>query len=616
MKTNNMKENSKEQIKNRMLKKAATLWGVPANEIEMSFDPVISLLLTACAAEIEKISGEIDESQTRITEKIIQLMTPSTIFGPKPAHAILYSEPIDPLLSLNSDYMFSFKKKTSFKNTSVNFKDIYFSPLQEFNLTNGFIKYMATGNSISEVGNKKQFENIFKANKTPGLQESSLYLGISSSLKSISLKDISFYFELQDVEDNAIFYHHLKNAEWFIGDKKINVCEGFFNSKKATELDLDSIFNESSNKTNNIVEQIRNNYSRHYITVKSKETSCKATAFPELDQIISDHRLKIENDIIWLKVVFPRVVNNSLLENVYCSLNAFPVINRELNSFSYQMKEYINILPIKTENLFLDIKSITNTNGGVYKSQSKNTSGAEKGIFTIRTDNTGKLYHRKAKEYIAHLIELLKDESASFSFFNNDFLHKNLKSLNQLISLLENKVSEITNEVTETCYVSLKPFRKKETLLIEYWTTNGDEANNIKSGSSLKVYNGVGIKQKSSFFITSTYAGKNDLSMNERLNSYRRALLSRDRIVTKEDVKALCYEMYNDKVTNVDISKGYTTDIDLKKGLVQCINIELTPNNEALTEQHEWHSLNNNLLLYLEKHSVSVFPYKVTLLSK
>ncbi len=599
-----------------MLKKAATLWGVPANEIEMSFDPIVSLLLTACAAEIEKISGEIDESQTRITEKIIQLMTPGSIFGPKPAHAILYSDPIDSSLNLNPDYMFSFKKKTSFKNTSVNFKDIYFSPLQEFNLTKGNIKYIATGSSISEIEEKKQFQNIFKGDKKSCLQESSLYLGISSNLESISLKDISFYFELQDIEDNAIFYHHLKNAEWFIGDKKIDTSEGFFNSKKTNELDLDSIFNDTSNKTNNIVEQLRNNYSRHYITIKSEKATYSKSSFPELDKIISDHRLKIDEETIWLKIVFPRVITNQLLGNLYCSLNAFPVVNRELNSFSYQMKEYINILPIKAENLFLDIKSITNTNGKSYKLQSKNTSESEKGSYSIRTDNAGKLYHRKAKEYISHLIELLKDESASFSFFNNDFLHKNLKNLNQLISLLENKVSEINNTVTETCYVSLKPFNQKETLLIEYWTTNGNEGNNIKSGSPLKVYNGIGIKQKSSFLVTSTFAGKNELSMNERLNAYRRSLLSRDRIVTKEDVKALCHEMYNDKIDNVSITKGYTTDIALKKGLVQCINIELTPNNEIPTEPYEWNSLNNNLLFYLEKHSVSVFPYKVKMVSK
>ena len=44
-----------EVIKNRMIKRAAALWGVPANEIEISFDPVVTLLLGACASEIEKI---------------------------------------------------------------------------------------------------------------------------------------------------------------------------------------------------------------------------------------------------------------------------------------------------------------------------------------------------------------------------------------------------------------------------------------------------------------------------------------------------------------------------------------------------------------------------------
>ena len=69
-----------EVIKNRMIKRAAALWGVPANEIEISFDPVVTLLLGACASEIEKIHEKINESQARVTEKIIQLMTPETVF--------------------------------------------------------------------------------------------------------------------------------------------------------------------------------------------------------------------------------------------------------------------------------------------------------------------------------------------------------------------------------------------------------------------------------------------------------------------------------------------------------------------------------------------------------
>ena len=151
-----MKENTKEEIKSRMMRKAASLWGVPANEIEMSFDPIVSLLITACAAEIEKISGEIDESQTRITEKIIQLMTPEYIFGARPSHSVLHTEPIESNLQVKPEYLFTFKKKVSYKNVSENFKDIYFSPVQDFNLIGAQLKYIASGNLISENNKNKQ----------------------------------------------------------------------------------------------------------------------------------------------------------------------------------------------------------------------------------------------------------------------------------------------------------------------------------------------------------------------------------------------------------------------------------------------------------------------------
>ena len=70
---------TKNEIKNRMVKKAAEIWGVSPNDIDSTFDPVISLLLGACASELSKISSEVNSSQSRITEKLIQLMTPETV---------------------------------------------------------------------------------------------------------------------------------------------------------------------------------------------------------------------------------------------------------------------------------------------------------------------------------------------------------------------------------------------------------------------------------------------------------------------------------------------------------------------------------------------------------
>jgi len=611
-----MSANNKEQIKNRMIKKAATLWGVAANEIEMSFDPIVALLISACASEIEKISGEIKESQTRITEKLIQLMTPETIYGPKPAHAILYTEPIDDSTVIKPEFLFYFKKKIPYKKTSIRFKNIYFSPIKEFKVIDANIKYIATGDSVLELNSKKEQQLISDGENNFKLPPSTLYIGISSDSKSIDINEISFYFELLNIEDKELFYHHLRNTEWYINDKKINITDGFYDIFDTQEINLEAIFSDISNKTHTICQQTSNIYKRHFITIKANsKVKLNKSNFSELDDIITENKLKVDDDIKWIKIVFPRVISNATLKDTYCSLNCFPVLNRELISFTYQMKEFINILPIKTEDLFLDLKSIVNTAGEVYKKQSKNDLNEDKGTFVLRSDNIGKLDHRKAREYIIHLIELLKDESASFSLFNNDFLQKKLKDLNQLISLLEKKVDDTTNEVTETNYVILKPHKKKEKLLTEFWTTNGELANSIKSGSKLEVYKGIGIKQKSSSIITSSFGGKNELTMKERLDAYRRALLSRDRIVTKEDVKALCLELYSDKIKKVEIKNGYTTDIALKKGLIQCIEIILHPNPQKKIELFEWESINNNLLLFLKKNSTSVFPYKIKILN-
>lgn len=608
-----MKNNTKEQIKNRMIRKAAKLWDIPPNEIEMSFDPLVSLLISANAAEIEKISSDINQSQTRITEKLIQLMTPETTYGPRPAHAIIYTEPIEETGKVEPEFLFYHKKRIPKNKTSENFKNVFFSPIKPFKITSASIKYAAVGDSISEFNSKKDILNL-SSNTNFNLPDSTLYLGVSSEDSSVDFNNLSVYFELLNIEDKKLFYHHLKNAKWYINQKEINVIDGFDDAKDKYANEIKAIFGKTSNKTHSFVEQAHNLYKRHFISINEK-SNVKKSKFTELEKVILDNNIDLEGDIRWIKIVFPKIVTNNNLKDVFCSFNCFPALNRELVETSYQLKEFINILPIKNENLFLDIESIVNTNGKTYKLQSKNETDQKKGTYVIRNENIGKLDHRNAKEYIIHLIELLKDESAAFSLFSSDFLHKKLGVLNQLISIIEKKVTETFDDTEETNYILIKPFSPKEKLLANYWTTNGKLANNIKSGSNLEVYKGIGIAQQNSHFITTSFGGKDELSMKERLDAYRRSLLSRDRIVTKEDIKALCLEFYADKIEKVVVKNAYTADIALKSGLVQCIEILLYPNPNVPTEAYEFESINYNLLLYLEKNSTSVFPFKIKVLS-
>lgn len=607
-----METNTKEHIKNRMIKNAAVMWGVPANEIETSFDPIIAMLLAACASEIEKITGEVDSSQARITEKVLQLMTPEAMNGPSLAHGILCAEPIDDFNVIQPEHLFNYRKKEKYNGTSVKLKDIYFSPIQSFNLVNAKVQFMATGDSYIELQDTKIGQNAITHLQQSKLNTSTLYLGISSDLKTIPIHNLSFYFEFNTLGKNELHYHHLRNTSWSTGAMSIEIVGGFDSAADQQNSRLNVIFETVSDKTNTICQQLINRYQRHYITLQDTTgKGIKKSVISELDNTLKANNIKADETIRWIKIEFPKMIPNTVLKQVNCSLNAFPVVNRELKSFSYSIKEFIHILPIKTENLFFDIKSIVNTDGKEYKVRNKDNSNFDKGTFVVRGSSIAKLDQRKAREYVIHLIELLKDESASFSFLNNDFLRGNLKVLNQVIALLEHKVTEASSDMTQTNYIAFKPFKTNENLLVDYWTTNGEGANNIKSGSRLVVYKGDGIKQGSPQLLTTTHGGKDDLNVQDRLNASRRSLLSKERIVTKEDIKALCFELYGNKLQSVAIKRGYKKAVDLKKGIVPCMEIYLTPNPQQNTDPIAWETIESNLRYYLENKSISVLPYNI-----
>ena len=56
---------TKNSIKQRMISVAAKAWGVTSKDIEKG-DPIIPLLIDACASEIVKVSSSINESKDKM----------------------------------------------------------------------------------------------------------------------------------------------------------------------------------------------------------------------------------------------------------------------------------------------------------------------------------------------------------------------------------------------------------------------------------------------------------------------------------------------------------------------------------------------------------------------
>lgn len=153
-----MKE-KKERIKDRMLKTAARLWGYPDAEVETSFDPVVQLLLEACASELEKISGEVDVSHARLVERLAQIMMPEPITSSQPAYGILHAMATEAVADIHADHQFYHHTKTG-----THTRDLFFrpSPVIDFSvgrcstwlLATNYTKHVITGSKSRSCKDK------------------------------------------------------------------------------------------------------------------------------------------------------------------------------------------------------------------------------------------------------------------------------------------------------------------------------------------------------------------------------------------------------------------------------------------------------------------------------
>lgn len=98
---------SKDSIRQRMYQQAALFWNVSSVE---ELDPIVLLLIESLCSEIYTIEQELQDSHLRILEKIANLLTPSDMIFPKPAHAIAKMDIIEPTLLINKNTVLQAKK--------------------------------------------------------------------------------------------------------------------------------------------------------------------------------------------------------------------------------------------------------------------------------------------------------------------------------------------------------------------------------------------------------------------------------------------------------------------------------------------------------------------------
>jgi hypothetical protein len=613
-----MNQLSKDQIKDRLLKRAAKHWGYSDVELENVFDPIVNLLFDVCAKELEKISNEIFSSRRRITERLIEILTPTTSAKATAARGIMRAYPVENESILSNYHQFYYQKKevNPYNPTESSIKNYYFGPTKGVKLTRNRIDCIILPSGIQQVVKDQFKETISNKKYLKPTPHGSIWIGLKHEGDGI-IEDLMFYFYLKNIEHRNLFYHFLPRAKWSLNGAPLKTEKGYNNDLK-TQAEEAELMQQDFYHINKIQDHVSNFYKDNFITLKEtfnvEET--KPTVPKEFSDFISKEDIKkiTEEKLLWYRIDFPNVIGPNILSEIFCSTNCFPVINKKLNEIQGNIKDVLNIYPLNLNGeYFLELFSVLNDKNKELDVITNSDEVVDEDYAYLRFGGIARFDERNASEEINYLIDLIRDEASAFSRLGNDFTDNNLKEINQIISRFKNKITQVGTQNANNPYLILNTKNKDEkgTLFVKYWTTDGESANKINIYSKFTLHKGADFEKDSIMMISSTQGGKNELTNSQKIYAYRENLISNQRVVTRQDIIILCKNHYGEAINNVEVKNGIQTSLESNVGYTPTVDIVLAREDVSIYNEDEWEFLKDDLKLMLESRAINVVPFRV-----
>jgi hypothetical protein len=607
---------SKELIKNRMYRHALKFWGIKNTE---DLDPAVKLIMEALALELSALANEVKDTQVRILEKVANMMAPDSLTSPNPAHAILHATPAEPFEILGKTTSFYSPIKISSENNvhgevSV---DINLTPVDAVKLLHVKVDKFIGAGAMYSYG--PSFNKVFLGrSNTRQIENNTVWMGLKIQPGVDSINDLGFCFDWKNLEYKMAqrILPLLPMCKWYINNGEIRTTPGL--KYVVPNEKFHNIFDDYDLLSLR-EKDIKDFYDKRFITIDHDEDldlKELSALYPKefLTMFNPTELQKLNEKLLWIKIVFPAAIDDDYLNELYIYPNAFPVMNRKLSDLKYRLKGGSNIIPLRTEIIdqFLSVRSLTDDLHDYRPVPYRKQDEEETGTYTLRSGGVERFDSRNAREMISYLMELLRSESATFASYGYDFIASTLKELHQKIALMEQKTKGYINNHAEIPnYLIVKPFEGEEMMYVQFWTTLAEIANNLRSGTRLQQSKGVKVLPDSIFLVTTTIGGKNRLKPEEKLNAFRYGLMTRNRIVTKEDIRSFCFYELGDTIAAVEVEKGYEMSLHSKQAFHRTIDVIITPSSTNRDDLEAWNITAQQLHTKLQSRSGIMSNYRV-----
>jgi hypothetical protein len=604
-----------ERIKDRVLKRMARAWGFSDVQMESSFDPVVTMMLNALSYELEKVAHELEDSKTRVVERVLEIMFPEVASGAKPARGIMHALPVENNLKVSLyNQMKVTKRMHNIYDPLVPItKEIVLSPTLEVKLSSCEVKYIAYERNLYEISSLFYKEAVRDYSRT--LQSGEVILGIELKANVEEIEDLMLYIDIKNTHQKEMFHYYLKQMKCFYDDMEIKVEEGY--NAPVNNLNVENIINRNYTQLSEIMQEVNEFYFDNFYTLKGnlsyKEIGEYSAKYAHLKEITKNN----DNKIIWIKMVFPESLIPQIIDNISFTANCFPVINKKHHSTGKTFGTFLSYVSLDTDNdIYLDVDSVVDSLNNHYEIKEFKADVIEEGNAVLRTGGVSRFDSRSASELLQNVLDLLKDESSAFSGLGKDFMNSSLVQINQLLLSVEQQAKENSFSKNNDPYLMIKPKNDEtvgKTFEISYWSTCAEEGNDIKAGTVLESKDDLFFISQTVTLMTNTVGGVNKQNNKDRILAYRNALLTRGRIVTLADIKAFGFNHFKKTITDIKIEKGTRKEISLKAGFSRTVDIYIKTNPEEkdYLSVSEWGYICDSFMKNLQTRSSNVFPYRL-----
>lgn len=595
---------NKEQIRDRILKNAATSWGVRKT---VNFDPVVKIMFEGMANEIYMLGQDFTAIETRLLEKMAQILTPGILTAPFPAHGVMHALPLEKTYLLTKESGVYYENETLTRNLQTG--NLPFYPACNVRLHNADVKYMVCEDRLYQVDHTLEKTMIARANKK--IPHNLVWIALTVDDRINNLRNFSFYIDFPDMADNYEYLYLLPCTQWSVKGRPITLQRGIIREEERPTNRAFAFFSDYDS-INIIDKEIVNIYNNRFLTVTGDmplEETDREKMPEELKTYFNNETAGKMEDMIWVQILFPPHFTGEILEKLQLGTNVVPVENKLLHEHVVAIGETFGVIPLQTGNheLLLSVHSVRDADG---KSYHELQYDGQNGTYSLRKGGCERFDSRSAKEMLAYLQELLDNETKAFSAVSSAKIQSMITQMEQLMAQMK-QTTDNMNEFREVpAYLMIDKFKGKGMITVKYWTTNCELGNDVQAGVSLQPNTDTYLDPKALALVATTYGGRQEPKNRERIDLYKYSLSTHGRILTNNDIAAFCKKELGELLEHTEIRNGVEISRMPKEGLIRTKEIHLTL-TARIDDRLQEERVKGDLKIKLEASSPDTFRYRI-----